>query len=162
MLSSQSIFCCIVVSWWQYTSISCFHLVFHWVSRLIHLTKIDIIYWLVTSWSINEFEKSDCLYQFSTVHLRIETKKTNKGLQSYFLQFHSQQVSVKITRRSIKIVNHQYSSKAIQYNTTQRKTIHYNTIQLQCKTMQYHPCHAIQYNIMQCTMQCDTIQCSAM
>ena len=32
-------------------------LVFHWVSRFIHLTQIDLINWLATLWIINEFEK---------------------------------------------------------------------------------------------------------
>ena len=40
----------------EYQNTACFHLVFHWVSRRIHLSKIDIIYWLVTSGIINEFE----------------------------------------------------------------------------------------------------------
>ena len=31
-------------------------LVFHWVSRFIHLTQIDLINWLITLWIINEFE----------------------------------------------------------------------------------------------------------
>ena len=34
-----------------------FHLVFHWVSRFIHLTRIEVIYWLLTAWIINEFEE---------------------------------------------------------------------------------------------------------
>ena len=34
-----------------------FHLVFHWVSRFIHLTQMEVIYWLLTAWIINEFEK---------------------------------------------------------------------------------------------------------
>ena len=33
-----------------------FHLVFHWVSRFIHLTEMEVIYWLLTAWIINEFE----------------------------------------------------------------------------------------------------------
>ena len=33
-----------------------FHLVFHWVSRFIHLTQMEVIYWLLTAWIINEFE----------------------------------------------------------------------------------------------------------
>ena len=41
--------------WYQNTA--CFHLVFHWVSKLVHLTKIDINYWLLMSWIINKFEK---------------------------------------------------------------------------------------------------------
>ena len=33
-----------------------FHLVFHWRSRFIHLTQMEVIYWLLTAWIINEFE----------------------------------------------------------------------------------------------------------
>ena len=36
-----------------------FHLVFHWVSRFIHLTQMEVIYWLLTAWIINEFENSN-------------------------------------------------------------------------------------------------------
>ena len=35
-----------------------FHLVFHWVSRFIHLTEMEVIYWLLTAWLINEFENA--------------------------------------------------------------------------------------------------------
>ena len=34
-----------------------FHLVFHWVSKFIHLNQMEVIYWLLTEWIINEFEK---------------------------------------------------------------------------------------------------------
>ena len=41
-----------IIPWVPEVFLACggnFHLVFYWVLRLIHLTKIDIIYWTVTS-----------------------------------------------------------------------------------------------------------------
>ena len=35
----------------------CFQLVFHWVSKLIHLTRIRCSGWVRAAWIINEFEK---------------------------------------------------------------------------------------------------------
>ena len=34
-----------------------FHLGFHWVSKLMHVTNLAIFYWLSNVWIINEFEK---------------------------------------------------------------------------------------------------------
>ena len=34
-----------------------FHLGFHWVSKLMHVTNSAIFYWLSNVWIINEFEK---------------------------------------------------------------------------------------------------------
>ena len=34
-----------------------FHLGFHWVSKLMHVTNLAIFYWLSNLWIINEFEK---------------------------------------------------------------------------------------------------------
>ena len=34
-----------------------FYLVFHWVSKFIHLNQMEVIYWLLTEWIINELEK---------------------------------------------------------------------------------------------------------
>ena len=52
-------------------------LVFHWVSRFIHLTQIDLINWLVTLWIINEFEN----VHFITVPiLRPNSRCSNFGL----------------------------------------------------------------------------------
>ena len=34
-----------------------FHLGFHWVSKLMHVTNLAIFYWLSKVWIINEFEK---------------------------------------------------------------------------------------------------------
>ena len=36
-----------------------FHLGFHWVSKLMHVTNLAIFYWLSNLWNINEFEKLD-------------------------------------------------------------------------------------------------------
>ena len=33
-----------------------FYLVFHYVSKFIHLTQMVVIYWLLTAWIINEFK----------------------------------------------------------------------------------------------------------
>ena len=33
-----------------------FHLGFHWVSKLMHVTNLAIFYWLSHVWIINEFE----------------------------------------------------------------------------------------------------------
>ena len=38
-------------TWW------CFIWCFIWVSRFIHLTQMEVIYWLLTAWIIIEFEK---------------------------------------------------------------------------------------------------------
>ena len=35
-----------------------FYLVFHKVSRFIHLTQMVVIYWLLTEWIINEFDNN--------------------------------------------------------------------------------------------------------
>ena len=36
-----------------------FQLVFHWVSKPIHLTRIRYSGWVRTAWIINKFEKSE-------------------------------------------------------------------------------------------------------
>ena len=33
-----------------------FHLGFHWVSKLMHVTNLAIFYWLSNEWIINDFE----------------------------------------------------------------------------------------------------------
>ena len=38
-----------------------FYLVFHYVSKFIHLTQMVVIYWLLTAWVINEFK--NCLFK---------------------------------------------------------------------------------------------------
>ena len=41
----------------------CFQLVFHWLSKLIHLTRIRCSGWVRAAWIINEFEKFSCRNQ---------------------------------------------------------------------------------------------------
>ena len=46
-----------IVSNKGFLSRPCFQLVFHWVSKLIHLTRIRCSGWVRAAWIINDFEK---------------------------------------------------------------------------------------------------------
>ena len=67
-----------------------FHLGFHWVSKLMHVTNLAIFYWLSNVWIINEFEKyiynSWCIYTnrdvYSIVQFRIRLDRWLKALRT--------------------------------------------------------------------------------
>ena len=55
-----------------------FHLVFHWVSRFIHLTQMEVIYWLLTASIINKFENVIHKEEKAMLEhtIRLHTRKT--------------------------------------------------------------------------------------
>ena len=53
------------VWFWNVIQSTCgFHLCFHWVSKLMHVTNLAIFYWLSNLWIIDEFENFIWKYFF--------------------------------------------------------------------------------------------------
>ena len=46
--------------WYVIQSTCGFHLCFHWVSKIMHVTNLAIFYWLSNLWTMNESEKRVC------------------------------------------------------------------------------------------------------
>ena len=56
-----------------------FHLGFHWVSKLMHVTNLAIFYWVSNVWIINEFENENST-TFNDLYLDKQISSTLKAL----------------------------------------------------------------------------------